>query len=149
MGPSVIIPIFAVGIVVLLIIAAFAHFAEKRRRREISQRLTTLGLTASVDDQLAHSQAFASMGTLRELKHGSAGVQWSALGRFRDLDLAILEHKYSTGSGKNRTTHYHTVAASACPPAWPALVVARVRRLRIGRALWGALAIGARRGCVA
>jgi hypothetical protein len=125
MGPAVIIPIFVAVVVLFVVFAAFAYLAEQRRRRAIAQRLEALGLTPSIDDQLAHSQAFARVGTLRQLKRGSSGIQWSARGRIHDLDLAILEHKYTTGSGKHRTTHHHTVAASPCPPAWPTLLVAR------------------------
>lgn len=106
----------ALGLVVYLV--------ERRRKRVIADSLRALGLESSFDNPtLPSSEAFNQIGPLTRLTRGAAGVNWHAQGQIGDRPVTLVEHRYSVGSGKNRRTVYHTIAATPCPPSWPTLSV--------------------------
>lgn len=114
-----VLPFLFIGgaIVVILIIGYFAHKAEQKRKELIRSRLESLGFRVNIGTPpIGFERIFANIPSLRG---GGTNVVWSASATpTNDLPMWILEHRYSTGSGKNRQTHYHTVAATHCPLDW-------------------------------
>lgn len=116
--PDVLIVVIVVGVILSLV--AVAIVSEKRRRHAILEAFAAAGFTHTpkpTDDEKA--EAFSMLGTMRALRTGPSGVQWIARGDSSGLSVTLVEHVYTTGSGKNRTTHYHAIAAAPCPRSWP------------------------------
>jgi hypothetical protein len=121
----VIVGVLGVGVVVGLIAIASAQ-SEKKRRRAIKAELATSQFDVVVeptdDDKAA---AFSSLGKpWAELPRGSKGVNWFAR-ISRERDVTLIEHSYTTSSGKSSSTHYHTIAATGAPADWPVLTLSR------------------------
>lgn len=117
--------IAAVIVAMLLGVVALA-VAERRRRRQLVETFARLGGTINADpDPQAADEALRLSGLFRDLKTGPVGVRWCARVEVDGLAVRILEHRYSTGSGKNRTIHDHTIVSLPCPPTWPVLTLDR------------------------
>lgn len=103
-----------------------AIFAERARKRRIEKELTDAGLKVNFSpDKEDQAAAFAQVGRgWSGLRTGSTGVLWTASGAVGTTPVTLLEHRYTTGSGKNRSTHYHTIAAVAAPMHWPTVELA-------------------------
>ncbi len=117
-------PFFLVGGFVALVFALIGAMwlVERRRLRILLEELTKAGLKASTrPDPSEKHAAFESVGPFQELRTGAAGVVWSASGEVQGRQVVLLEHRYSTGSGKNRRTYHHTIASVPAPAAWPAV----------------------------
>jgi len=111
-----------VGVTLLIIVASVA--GERKRRRRLEEALVRLGGAFELepgDD--AKEEAFRHVGLLRGLKTGSRGIRWCGEVAVEGMTVRILEHKYTTGSGKNQQTHWHTIASVPCPPEWPVLTL--------------------------
>lgn len=117
------IPFLVIGAVFALIIvgAIFAHKANKKRMAALAAMFGTAGFSFEEGkDSPGADSAFGRLGAMRGLKTGSRGVKWHATGENDGIACTMLEHRYTTGSGKNQQTHYHTIAA--CPAGnWPVL----------------------------
>lgn len=109
----------------ILGIGVVAWRAEQKRMRELAAGLALAGLevvTSPTDEQ--KRSAFEALGPFRDLRDGPRGIVWFARGHVQGREVTLGEHKYTTGSGKNRTTVRHTVAAIAASERWPALSLA-------------------------
>lgn len=115
------------GIVATIIVSTVMN--KRRWRREMNERCTALGGTfiEKPQDHEKH-EAFQTVGPWQKLQTGSRGVQWLATVPVSVLphgttSVRLLGHLYSTGSGKNRQVHIHTIAWIEAPRAWPILSV--------------------------
>lgn len=96
----------------------------RRRRREIAAQLAALGFSHNLKpDAVAKAEAFNRTGRMLLLKTGPRGVVSYASGIVEGQEVWLVEHQYTTGSGKSRQVHKHIVAATPCPRAWPDLSV--------------------------
>ncbi len=117
-------PVVIFGGIALVIIAlvALGYWREGRRLKALADAAGRLGLsfTSARGRDLSPHMAFAGVAHLAELRKGATGVQWHARAE-NNSGLEVLEHMYTTGSGKSRREHRHTVVSAPCPRAWPAL----------------------------
>lgn len=82
---------------------------------------------------------FGPLAGIWHLKTGAAGVRWAATGDVAGKPVLLCEHAYSVGSGKNRRTYVHTVAAVRVPAEWPRVELGPEGVLqRIGKRVLGA-----------
>lgn len=111
-----------VAVTVLIVVMSVLH--ERRRRRRLATTLAQLGAAFEPKPSpSAKDEAFRHVGTLRTLKTGGKGVQWCGEVAADGFKVRVLEHKYTTGSGKNQQTHWHTIASLPCPSDWPVLTL--------------------------
>lgn len=115
--------LFMAGVLAFFVaVVALASWAERVRRRGIHAALAEAGGGARFDlDPGAKAQAFAHAGLWRELRRGAEGVRWAGHAMIDGVPVSILEHTYTTGSGKNRKTVRHTIASVPCPRDWAGL----------------------------
>lgn len=120
-----VIPFIIAAVIAALILGAVASIAaERRRKRQVIETLARLGGSVNADpDPQAAAEAMNHAGLFRDLRTGPAGVRWCARVDIDGVPVRVLEHRYSTGSGKNRTTHDHAVISVPCPPSWPVLTL--------------------------
>lgn len=114
-------------VVALVLIVTAIVLAERARKRNLERGLAALGLTVNFDPTASDkAQALDACGSLwSDLRTGASGVQWVASGTIDGLAVSLLEHRYTSGSGKNKSVHYHTVAATPAPPNWPSVTLTR------------------------
>jgi len=104
--------LFPAGIIIgVIAIAAWvgyaAHVAEKKRTEEL-QRLA--GELAFEFLPLGDSLLFQSLGKFQLFSQGRSKRLWNLLrGTTNDLEVAIFDYRYVTGSGKHSHTWNHTV----------------------------------------
>lgn len=110
-----------VGVVAVLIVLGVA--AEKKHLRKVVDVLRGLGLEAAAKPAMTRDEASRAMDDLGRLtfKTGADGVVWTGSGMVRGRQIRVLMHRYTTGSGKSRTTHTNVVVSTPCPTAWPDL----------------------------
>ncbi len=109
---------FFVVIVALAIVGAIV------RRKKILAELSQLGFAVVLKPTPAEKfEAFSEVVTPPHWKVADAGVQWVARGTVNGVPVLLFEHQYSTGSGKSRQTHYHTLAAITNMKGLPSLLV--------------------------
>jgi hypothetical protein len=118
-------------LIVLGCVAAFAvimvlvHRAHKKRMAGLQAMLDSKGFSATWGKEAKEKALSAGVmnfiGPFRTLRTGEKGVNWFALGMVEDRRCVVLEHRYTTGSGKNSSTHYHTIASVEAPERWPVL----------------------------
>lgn len=110
-----------IGVVAVLIVVGVA--AEKKHIRKVVEALRGLGLEAAAKPAMTREEAERGMADLGRLtfRTGADGVQWTGKGIVRGRQIRVLMHRYTTGSGKSRTTHNNVVVATPCPPVWPNL----------------------------
>lgn len=118
--------IFAGFFVILGVVVTLMILAEKARKKAITEKLSAVGMAVDFKPTPEiQAVAFSALGRpWSKLRTGSKGVMWVATGQVDALDVTLLEHRYTSGSGKNRSTHYHTVAATPAPEHWPAVELA-------------------------
>ncbi|MCG3121983.1 MAG: hypothetical protein GIKADHBN_00356 [Phycisphaerales bacterium] len=106
------------GIAVLVTVVVLA---DRARRKKIAEALAALGFEQHTKpDDLEKDSAFALLGpSWADLRTAGKGVKWTARGEVDGRPVVLVEHQYTTGSGKSRQTHVHVVAATPAPPAWP------------------------------
>lgn len=107
-----ILPILIVIMVAIIAMAVGMYF-EKRRREAIAKVAEELGLEfypSGITDLLAALKGFrlVSSGDSHALANTIRGVT-------DDVELTIFDLSYSTGSGKNRSTHRQTVIRFQSP----------------------------------
>lgn len=101
------------GVLVLfLVIFALGHHLEKRRQAALSRRARRLGLSFYPGTQPAPSGFAASELSARGISRTSSNV---LSGSFEGLEMSVFDHRYTTGSGKNRSTHYYSVVWFCLP----------------------------------
>lgn len=111
---------FAAAVIVITIVASNA---EKKRRAGLSELWRELGLTASEDGQGVRTSLHVAMAPLDKLVSRLSQTVWVAEGDVDGVGVTLLEHQYTTGSGKSKQTHQHAVVSMAVPAAWPKLDV--------------------------
>ncbi|MFN7021278.1 MAG: hypothetical protein ACK4WH_08140 [Phycisphaerales bacterium] len=115
------------------IIIAFAALAaivismivyEQRRLSAIERELASRGFAVRLKPDLAErEQAFLPLLSLDNLKTGSSGVKWLARGRVGRHDAIVVEHAFSTGTGKSKRTVRNTLVAAPGSGDWPMLTL--------------------------
>jgi len=122
LGAAVDLLIIGVIMAVILAIGGVAWWADRKRLHALSEGLTRAGMRSwATPSEQEKQNAFDRLGPFRDLREGAKGVVWCARGAVQGRDVTLVEHRYTTGSGKNRTTIRHTVAAVAAPEQWPAV----------------------------
>ena len=128
-----IIPVVFVGVFVGVVALAVTY--DKKRRAGIERELAARGVrVVTRPDEAQRAEAFARAGPYGSLRTGAKGVDLCASGEFEGMPFTYIEHSYSTGSGKNRQTHVHSVFTTPCPASWPAT---RVRESHLGDTISG------------
>lgn len=110
------------GFVILGI--AFYRHCLRERREELVKFFGDLGawyvdLSAKgVPDaeRIASFEPFRALGDV--LKTCEKGIRWVAKTSVDSFEAHLIEHTYTTGSGKNQSVHHHTIIAIACPKSW-------------------------------
>lgn len=109
-----------IGLAVLFVVifGTIALF-ESRRKRAIADALQARGFQVTMKPADGEKLiAFTRLSHVPALKQGHSGVKWFATGLHRGKSTWICEHSYTTGSGKNRSTHTNTVVAIGAPDDW-------------------------------
>lgn len=121
-----IVVLVAVVVVIALVVIAMV-MAEKSRQKALLALGEQMGLAVNLKpDRASKGTAFEALGSAwRDLRTGASGVTWCMNGTYLDRPVTILQHRFSTGSGKSRQTHYHTVAATPAPANWPAVTLSK------------------------
>jgi hypothetical protein len=110
------------GILVMLLVGAFIQTRLEQRRREAVQKaLRDLGLSSDRAVSTLYAALLAPIERLAQQRADS--VEWAAQGVVNGVELIALEHEYTTGSGKSKSTHRHAVVSIPVPEAWPALTI--------------------------
>jgi hypothetical protein len=112
---------------VVLSCHAIGYVNDRRRRRGIGAALEAMRFQVSMSpDGFEQSSAFDTLGTpWIDLKDGPTGVRWWARIIAEGHEISIVEHRHTTGRGKYKKTHYHTIAAIAAPSHWPEVSLTR------------------------
>lgn len=114
------------GFLIFAVIAAlviggigWAIYAEKQRREQLQEAAEQMGLTFYRDgDSILHTRLskfkLFNIGRSRKIKN-------VIMGDSGEVKIAILDYQYTTGSGKNSSTHMMTIASIQsdqlhCPP---------------------------------
>lgn len=97
-----------VGIALLVIGAiAWSYFAENKRRESLQAAADELGLTYLKDGD-PHLMGLA--GSFNVCSTGRSRKMYNLIqGETDELTIAIFDYKYTTGSGKNSSTHNQTL----------------------------------------
>lgn len=107
-----ILPLVLVG-VILLVVLFFSQHLEKSRTAALSDLAEELSLAFSKEsDGLCES----SLADFKLMQRGRGNTVSNVIrGQTQSVDLAVFDYRYVTGSGKNKTTHKHTVVAFDSP----------------------------------
>jgi len=106
---EILIPFAVVGGVLLIVAAAAysAHVAEKKRIESLRQVAQDLGFDFEPKGDAAFLQ---SLGLFHLFSQGHSKALSNLLrGKAQDLEVAIFDYRYVTGSGKHRHTWNHSV----------------------------------------
>jgi hypothetical protein len=116
--------LIVVGIIALIVIAAFIVVAAEKRRCEGLRRLAgELGL--KFEEKLIGLPG-VKLGRLNLFNIGHAHRARNALsGQYCGVDLTIFDYQYTSGSGKSQHTDRQTVAAFYLPDAYLPLFALR------------------------
>lgn len=105
----------------------FAIVSEKRRKQRQREACIAAGVDIrhglGVKDDDAARAFFDRTGLMRELRTGEKGVQFAGVVRTNEREVTLIEHSYTSGSGKNQSTVRHAIAAVPAPATWPELRV--------------------------
>jgi hypothetical protein len=115
------------GLLIILVVGAimvglivFGHLAAKKRREELFKLATRLGLQFDPDSYDVHDDfdGFSPFGV------GSSRRSSNLLhGRLGEIEWEIFDYKYTTGSGKNKSTHHVSIVAAAVPIMLPRMTI--------------------------
>ncbi len=115
--------ILGVVLVVVLIVSAAVH-ANRKRLAALAALLGARGFTfMPKPDAKPAADALSRAGAFRTLRTGEKGVKWVGHGVIGGRPATLLEHLYTTHSGKNTQFHYRLIVAVECAPAWPPLTL--------------------------
>lgn len=114
--------IAAVAIIIVAVV-----LAERARKKALAAVAESLGFSADFKpDPSARANAYAALGSpWSDLRKGPEGVQWCMTGTLSGRSITMVQHRYTTGSGKSQQTHYHAVAATVAPELWPTVTLTR------------------------
>lgn len=115
---------------IIIAVAAFAAIAvvmivhERRRLSAIQRELASRGFSVSIKpDLIEREQVFRPLLHLGNLRTGPSGVKWFAQGRVGQYCAIVVEHAYTTGTGKNKRTVCNTLVAAPGSGDWPVLTL--------------------------
>jgi hypothetical protein len=120
----------AIGITILVVIALFAAFLILYTRRKERERTEALQRAAEasglVFEPLPDLAAVRSLGDVQLFSRGSSRRATNLMtGRLDNVQIAVFDYRYTTGSGKHQQTHLQTVVMlPALKPALPDLQMA-------------------------
>ncbi|MCP3906199.1 MAG: hypothetical protein GY715_21450 [Planctomycetes bacterium] len=106
--PNVVLIVVLVFLVIGVAAFVFAFLGEKKRREGMERAARDMGLEYRQEDRALPGR-IGSLPLLTTGRRGHAGNVMS--GTIEDLELLLFDYRYTTGSGKNRSTHRQTVAA--------------------------------------
>ena len=106
--------IIATIIAIPIIIIVYNAKMEKKRKEDLRQAAGSLKLTYQEGD---HSDLLSSMEKFKFFNRGGRSRKISNLmsGKTEDLALKIFDYRYRTESGKNSSTHFHTIVHIKSP----------------------------------
>lgn len=117
--------IFAGFFAFLAVFITFAILSEKKRVRRLREACEAAGVRilhgAGLKDEQAAAAFFDRIGLMRDLRTGDKGVRFAGQLRADGQEITLLEHSYTSGSGKNQSTVRHAIAAVEAPAHWPEL----------------------------
>ena len=100
------------GVVVVVIIAVvlggfvWNHLAEKKRREALESLASDLGFRFSLED----GSILSRLGSMKIFSQGRSQRARNVLrGDAGGIEVVLTDYQYTTGSGKNRTTHHQTL----------------------------------------
>lgn len=104
------VPVGCFGIFFLVALSFVLHFMQKSHRREDLQKLARqMGWTFAPKTELAFLKEFAAILGI-SAPHALTGASTNILtGQMQGRNLIVADQRYTTGSGKNSTTHEQTV----------------------------------------
>lgn len=108
-----------IGLIAMLVI--YGLKMEKKRKEDLAALYGSLGLTSHSD---AGEVALLSGITLLDRGRSSRAYNLGSK-RSGEEQFMIFDYQYTTGTGKNRRTHHHTVAASRSRRSLPPFTVAK------------------------
>lgn len=107
--PCLIFPLFFLGIVGVVIYAIiYGQKLEKERAEKLKAVAEELGMKYHPDGAASVVDAFNDL----ELFNWGRNRKFTNMiyGNTRDVSLALTDYRFTTGSGKNKTTHHQSVA---------------------------------------
>jgi hypothetical protein len=122
-GAPPMIMFFVIGavIVTVIVLTAVAKRNERKRIETLTAALASRGLNPTTPDGSQPTPPAVALAPLPKLVSRPERTTWTAEGSIDGVDLIVLEHHYTTGSGKSRQTHNHAVVSFPVPPTWPKL----------------------------
>jgi hypothetical protein len=115
-GPFTCFGAFLVGAIVLFIISA--HQA-KKRREALAAVAAQMGFNFIADASSDVFHQYEGMGLVPFGQGRSQRASNLLFGQRNGLFWEFFDYQYTTGSGKNRTTHHYAIAAAKVPLAFP------------------------------
>jgi hypothetical protein len=115
-GPFTCFGAFLVGAIVLFIILAVQA---KKRREALAAVAAQLGFNFSANASPDVFHQYEGMGLVPFGQGRSQRASNLLFGQRNGLFWEFFDYQYTTGSGKNRTTHHYAVAAAKAPLAFP------------------------------
>jgi hypothetical protein len=114
---------FIIGGFILLVILAsvFAKRADLKRRAAARAALENRGLIFHELGEPTALPYVLALAPIAALATRPEKTRWSASGELSGVPVMAIEHQYSTGSGKNRQVHNHSVVSIPVPETWPKL----------------------------
>lgn len=126
--------VFVAFVAVMLVARHFANKAKSERFQRLAQSLGldyrptldtgSVGFFEDLFNQyqqttafVAKYEGFAPMGKPQDR------VRFLFSGSWHGMESEVFEYRYTTGSGKNRSTHYYSVASLVLPSTLPAMTV--------------------------
>lgn len=139
MAAEAIVPIL-IGLAIVAAIAGlitWAVIATKRKRERFMALAAKHGWTADLDDRKFHARNLGEFGLFNI--GDSRRTHYLIKGSHEGLDFAAFRYQYSTGTDKNRSTHYFRVMAIKTPYPAPPRPGLRFQPEHWGHKLWDKL----------
>lgn len=102
-------------------------------RSEKKRKAKLLAAIQAADFRLLHSPdkpdkavaeaLFGRVGLMRGLRTGGVGVCFAADKSINGREVLVLEHTYTSGSGDNKSSVRHVLAAVEAPVGWPEMTL--------------------------
>ncbi len=136
MNPAIVIPII---IAIIAIVVVLSILNEKERKRKIERMVADMGGTVTFTPSPSEeAEALEWAPFIATLPRGSAGVKMLARCKVDGKDVAVVQHRYTTSSGKHTKVHLNTAACMECPASWPSTTLAPETLFdRLGKAFGG------------
>lgn len=97
-----------IGVGIAIVAAVASHKIEKKRTEQLAQIAADMGFSFESSSDAVHAMG---LGRLPFFKRGhSRKTRNVLLKQVRGTEVVVLDHQYTTGHGKSRHTHKHTVA---------------------------------------